>query len=63
MNEKLFEIAPGIAKPWHVVSVDLDAAAKTLSVGVDFTPGSRFAVAGEPGVHPVHDTVSKRSDT
>jgi len=60
MNEKLFETALGIAEPWHVVSVDLDAAAKTLTVGVDFTPGSRFTVAGEPGVHPVHDTVSKR---
>jgi transposase len=60
MNEKLFETALGIAEPWHVVSVDLDAAAKTLTVGIDFTPGSRFTVAGEPGVHPVHDTVSKR---
>ena len=60
MNEKLFEIALGIAEPWHVVSVDLDAAAKTLTVGIDFTTGSRFAVVGEPGAHPVHDTVSKR---
>jgi transposase len=60
MNEKLFETALGIAEPWHVVSVDLDPAVKTLTVGIDFTPGSRFTVAGEPGVHPVHDTVSKR---
>lgn len=60
MNDKLFETALGIAEPWHVVSVDLDAAAKTLTIGIDFTPGSRFAVAGETGVHPVHDTVSKR---
>ena len=60
MNETLFETALGIAEPWHVVSVDLDATAKTLTVGIDFTPGSRFAVAGESGVHPVHDTVSKR---
>jgi len=60
MDEKLFETALGIAEPWHVVSVDLDAAAKTLTVGIDFTPGSRFAVAGESGAHPVHDTVSKR---
>ena len=60
MNEKLFETALGIAEPWHVASVDLDAAAKTLTIGIDFIPGSRFAVAGESGVHPVHDTVSKR---
>ncbi len=38
----------------------MDATAKTLTVGIDFTAGSRFAVAGETGVHPVHDTVSKR---
>ena len=60
MNEKLFETALGIGEPWHVASVELDAAAKTLTLGIDFTAGSRFAVAGEPGVHPVHDTVSKR---
>lgn len=60
MNEKLFETALGIAEPWHVASVDLDAAAKTLTIGIDFTPGSRFAVAGEAGAHPVHDTLSKR---
>jgi transposase len=60
INEKLFETAVGIVEPWHVVSVDLDAAGKTLTIGIDFTPGSRFAVSGEAGVHPVHDTVSKR---
>ncbi|HSD97547.1 MAG TPA: ISL3 family transposase [Sulfuricaulis sp.] len=60
MNDRLFETALGIAEPWHVTSVDLDATAKTLTIGIDFTAGSRFAVAGESGVHPVHDTVSKR---
>jgi transposase len=60
MNDKLFEAALGIAEPWHVVAVDLDAVAKTLTIRIDFTAGSRFAVAGEAGVHPVHDTVSKR---
>jgi len=60
MNEKLFETALGIGEPWHVSSVDLDAAAKTLTIGIDFAAGSRFAVPGENGVHPVHDTVSKR---
>lgn len=60
MNEKLFEAALGISEPWHVVAVDLDAVAKTLTIRIDFTPGSRFAVPEEAGVHPVHDTVSKR---
>lgn len=60
MSDKLFETALGIAEPWHVASVDLDAAAKTLTIGIDFSAGSRFAVPGESGVHPVHDTVSKR---
>lgn len=60
MNDKLFETALGIVEPWHVVAVDLDAAAKTLTIRIDFTVGSRFVVAGKAGVHPVHDTVSKR---
>ena len=60
MNERLFETALSIAEPWHVVSVDLDAVAKTLTISIDFTPGSRFAVTGEAGVHPMRDTVSKR---
>lgn len=60
MNNKLFETALGIAEPWHVSDVQLDTAAKTLTIHVDFASGSRFSVAGEAGVHPVHDTVSKR---
>ena len=35
MNDRLFETALGIAEPWHVTSVDLDATAKTLTVGID----------------------------
>ena len=60
MNEQLFETALGVNEPWHVVAVELDAAAKILTIGIDFTPGSRFAVAAEAGTHPVHDTVNKR---
>ena len=60
MSEKLFETALGIAAPWHVADIDLDAAARTLTIRIDFTPGSRFAVPGEEGVHPAHDTVRKR---
>ncbi len=35
------------------------AGAKLLTVLIDFKPGSRFAVSGQEGVHPVHDTVTK----
>lgn len=60
MNDKLFETALGIAEPWYVAGVDLDAAARTLTIRIDFTAGSRFAAPGEAGIHPVHDTLSKR---
>jgi transposase len=39
--------------------VEFDESAKVLTVRVDFEPGSRFAVSGHEGLHPVHDTVSK----
>jgi transposase len=42
-----------------VASVDFDETAKVLSVLIDFKPGSRFAISGHAGVHPVHDTVTK----
>ena len=59
MTAKLFESALGIAPPWSVAGVDFDEAAKTLTVQIDFQAGSRFAVSGHDGLHPVHDTVSK----
>ena len=49
MHDKLFESALGIAAPWSVTSVDFDAAAKRLLVIVDFKPGTRFGVPGQPG--------------
>jgi transposase len=39
--------------------VEFDEKAKTLTVLIDFKPGSRFSIAGHDGVHPVHDTVTK----
>lgn len=60
MIEKLFETALSITPPWHVAGVDLDAPSRTLTIRIDFTPGSRFTVAGVEGAHPVHDTVTKR---
>jgi transposase len=59
MTAQVFESALGINAPWSVVGVQFDEAAKVLTVLVDFAPGSRFAVAGYPGEHPVYDTVSK----
>ena len=60
MHDKLFEAALGIHAPWAVSSVNFDEAAKVLTVDIDFKPGSRFAVPGHDGLHPVHDTVMKR---
>ena len=60
MTEKLFETALGISPPWYVAGVEFDEAARRLRIQIDFTVGSRFAVAEVQGVHPVHDTVSKR---
>ena len=59
MTAKLFEAALGIAAPWSVSEVEFDEAAKVLTVLIDFKPGSRFAICGHEGQHPVHDTVSK----
>lgn len=59
MHDKLFESALGISAPWSVKSVEFDAAAKRLTVLIDFAVGSHFAVAGSVGSHPVHDTVAK----
>src|SRR6202453_2393017 len=60
MQNQLFELALGVAKPWYVNGVDFDAAKKTLTIGVDFVAGTRFATPGVAGVHPVHDTQIKR---
>ena len=60
MTEKLFEAALGIEAPWYVRDIAFDVAARTLTIHVDFTPGSRFAHPEAEGLHPVHDTVTKR---
>ena len=59
MHDKLFEAALGINAPWSVKSVEFDAAAKLLTVLIDFAPGTRFGVPGVAGQHPVHYTVAK----
>lgn len=60
MTDKLFEAALGVSPPWQVTGADFDLAAKTLTIRVDFIAGSRFALTGVEGQHPVHDTVAKR---
>ena len=60
MQNQLFEAALGISKPWYVRGVDFDAVRKVLTIGIDFVAGSRFAAPGVAGVHPVHDTQTKR---
>jgi transposase len=60
MSEKLFEMALGIGAPWYVADASFDAAARMLTIRVNFRAGSRFALPGVEGEHPVHDTVSKR---
>jgi transposase len=59
MHDKLFEAALGIAPPWFVAGVHFDEATKVLTVGIDFTVGTRFAAEGASGEHPVHDTLTK----
>lgn len=59
MIEQLFETAIGITKPWHISSVDFSLNKSNLTINIDFERGTRFALAGYDGEHPVHDTVSK----
>ena len=62
MTTKVFEVALGIGVPWSVASVAsvyFDEAAKVLTVQIYFKSGSRFAISGHEGVHPVHDSVTK----
>jgi len=59
-SEKLFEAALGVSEPWYVKETRFDESAKTLTIAVDFAAGSRFSHPEVAGVHPVHDTQTKR---
>jgi transposase len=59
MTAELFAAALGVESPWSVAKVDFNQARKLLTIVIDFKPGSRFAVAGAEGAHPVHDTTTK----
>jgi transposase len=60
MHNQLFEVALGVEEPWYVKGVDFDAARKTLNIVIDFVAGSRFEHPDALGLHPVHDTQTKR---
>ncbi len=51
-TERLLEQALGIAAPWAVRQVRVDAAARRLTIAVDFAAGSRFAHPAHPGQPP-----------
>jgi hypothetical protein len=57
---QLFEAALGIASPWHVKGVEFDAERRKLTIGIDFSAGARFPVAGLDAVVPLNHTVIKR---
>jgi hypothetical protein len=59
-SEALFAVALGVSSPWYVRERRFDAGARTLTICVDFRPGSRFAYPENAGEHPVHDTQAKR---
>ena len=59
VTEKIFEAALGISSPWFIAGMNFEPSQKKLKIRVDFEVGSRFAVPGQAGAHPVHDTVTK----
>ena len=61
MDERLlFASALNLAQPWYVSGTRFDAQARSLTILIDFTAGSRFAHPAASGQHPVHDTQIKR---
>jgi transposase len=59
VTEKIFETALGVSAPWYIGGLSFEPSKRQLKVIIYFHPGSRFAVPGEAGEHPVHDRVSK----
>ena len=59
VTEKIFETALGISSPWFIAGMNFEPSQRKLNIRDDFEVGSRFAVPGHSGEHPVHDTVTK----
>ena len=60
MSNELFAAALGVETPWYVKDVAFDAGKRLLTIAIDFKKGSRFPYEGAEGLHPVHDTQTKR---
>ena len=60
VSNELFAAALGVASPWYVRDVTFDAGKRLLTIAIDFAKGSRFPYEGAEGLHPVHDTQTKR---
>jgi transposase len=60
MSNELFATALGVETPWYVKDVSFDADKRLLTIAIDFAKGSRFPYEGCDGLHPVHDTQTKR---
>lgn len=60
MTEQLFEKALGVESPWEVESVTFDQREKVLTISISFATGTKFSCPEAEGLHPVHDTVTKR---
>ncbi len=59
VTEKIFEAALNISAPWYIAGINFEPDHKKLRIRVDFEVGTHFAVPGQSGEHPVHDTVTK----
>lgn len=60
-TREVFTAALGLPDPWHVVGIELDAAAEQLVLTLDFTRGARFPCPDcGAGDQPVHDTEVQR---
>jgi len=59
VTDKVFEAVLGISSPWFIAGMNFEPSQRKLNIRIDFEVGSRFAVPGQAGEHPVHDTVSK----
>jgi hypothetical protein len=60
MSNDLFAAALGLTSPWYGSNVEFSAEKRQLSIAIDFTKGNRFPYKGVEGLHPVHDTQTKR---
>jgi transposase len=60
VTNQLFAAALGVTSPWYVRDVEFNAEKRLLTIAIDFAKGSRFPHQDAEGLHPVHDTQTKR---